>query len=86
MCVNYQFLATLNYQKTAIEGEQLHEISLLRKTISNVLNLIKKTACKLYSNLTGRSNGGISTRVRGGSLAKAGEFPWMVRHITLFLQ
>lgn len=37
-----------------------------------------QTACKLYSNITSRWSYGTGTRVFDGTLAVAGEFPWMV--------
>lgn len=42
-----------------------------------------RIACRLYSNLTSRWHSGFGTRVTDGSLAEAGEFPWMVLYSKL---
>lgn len=38
-----------------------------------------QTACQLYTNITARWRYGTGIRVFDGTLAEAGEFPWMVQ-------
>lgn len=47
--------------------------------LTNLILLLIRKACRLYSNFTSQWNGnGISAKLLDGSLVEAVDFPWMV--------